>query len=211
MNKKYILWDNDGVLVDTEEWYYEANRKALAEVGIDLKLDDYLTRMQNGFSAWDLAREEGYSEEEIGIHKKNRDQYYRDFLLSEDITIPGVEDVLQKLSKKYKMAIITTSERVNFDLIHGDRNFLKYMDFCLTVEDYPKSKPAPDPYLAGMKKFNAQPEECVVVEDSARGLKAAIAAGIDCIVVRNKFTESHDFTGAKMIINSIKDLPGVLE
>jgi len=104
------------------------------------------------------------------------------------------------------MAIITTSRRKDFELIHKNRNILNFMDFYLTLEDYQKAKPEPEPYLKGMEIFNALPEECVINEDSARGLKSAIAAGIDCIIIKNGFTKSHDFTGAKLIVDKIEDL-----
>ena len=54
------------------------------------------------------------------------------------------------------------------------------------------------------------PAQCLVVEDSRRGLQAALAAGIDCAIVHNDFTASHDFSGARYILDSIADLPGVL-
>ncbi|MDC7223651.1 MAG: HAD-IA family hydrolase, partial [Spirochaetales bacterium] len=76
---------------------------------------------------------------------------------------------------------------------------------------YEQAKPKPDPYLAGMRKFKAKPSECIVIEDSARGLKSALAAGMECIVVKNDFTVSHDFTGAKCIINEISELPMTLK
>ncbi len=75
---------------------------------------------------------------------------------------------------------------------------------------YQNAKPEPDPYLKGMVKFNAKPSECVVIEDSARGLKSAITAEIDCIIINNSFTKTHNFTGAKVIINSIVDLLNIL-
>ena len=53
--KKYILFDHDGVLVETEHWYYLANKRALASIGIDLPRDEYLLNMANGVSAWEAA------------------------------------------------------------------------------------------------------------------------------------------------------------
>ena len=84
------------------------------------------------------------------------------------------------------------------------------MEFFLTVEDYPQPKPEPDPYLAGMKRFNAEPEDCIIIEDSRRGLRAAHAAGIDCIIVSNDFTQGQDFSEALEIIDSLEDLPELL-
>jgi beta-phosphoglucomutase-like phosphatase (HAD superfamily) len=108
------------------------------------------------------------------------------------------------------MAIVTTSTRAHFELIHRNRTLLRHMDFVLTREDYTASKPDPEPYLLALRKLGASADECLVVEDSQRGLQAALAAGIDCAVVHNPFTASHDFTGAIHTLDSLADLPGIL-
>ena len=72
------------------------------------------------------------------------------------------------------------------------------MDFVLVREDYERAKPHPEPYLTGLKRFGAAKEETLVVEDSLRGLKSAVAAGIDCAIVRNDFTHSPDFSEANL-------------
>jgi HAD superfamily hydrolase (TIGR01509 family) len=209
-NKKYILWDHDGVLVNTEPLYYKANKTALRELGIGLSLKNYMNYMQTGKSIWHLASDNGFTDDIILEKRNYRDKYYRQYLISENIEIKGVTDVLYALRKKYRMAIITTSKKDDFELIHKNRNILNFMDFYLVLGDYENAKPEPDPYIAGMNKFNALPDECVVIEDNARGLKSALAAGIDCIIINSGFTESHDFTGAAMIVKSIRELLEVL-
>jgi len=207
MSKKYILFDNDGVLVETEQYYYKANVKALAEFGIELTFDAYMEIMARGGNAWELATKEGISKSDIDTKRLQRDIYYREYISSENIEIAGIVDVLKKLSKNYKMGIVTTSRRVDFDLIHEKRDIVKYMDFTLCVEEYARAKPYPDPYLAGMKKFNATKEECIVVEDSQRGLTSAVNAGIECVVVANAFTATHDkidlLQGLEALLNRI--------
>lgn len=116
-------------------------------------------------------------------------------------------ETLEELAEHFRMGIITTAKRQDFDLIHKRRSILQYMEFVLTPEDYGKKKPLPDPYLAGLERFGASAKQAIVVEDSARGLKSAIAAGIDCIIVKNEFTRQHDFSGAASIIDTFRDLP----
>jgi len=208
--KKYILFDNDGVLVETEIWYFRANVKVLKDIGITLHEDVYLKLMAQGKTSWEIAREQGISEETIIQSRYKRDEYYQEYLKNEHIEIQGVEEILKELKEKYKMAIITTSRRVDFNIIHNNRNIKDYMKFILCVEDYPKAKPHPDPYLAGLSKFNAKKEETIVVEDSERGLKSAVAAGIDCVIVKNDFVSSHDFSKAKYKIDSLSELEKLL-
>ena len=108
------------------------------------------------------------------------------------------------------MGIVTTSKRADFTLIHERRSILDYMEFCLTREDYNQAKPHPEPYLAGLKRFGASAAEAVVIEDSARGLKSAVAAGIDCVVVANDFTKDHDFSAAIAKVDKFADLPATI-
>ena len=208
--KKYILWDHDGVLVDTEKWYYEATRRGLSELGIRVDKAVYLDYMQDGKSMWSLASESGISEKIISEQRRKRNNYYQKYLIREDIEIPGVEETLSILCENFSMAIVTTSRRRDFDLIHKNRSITGYMDFVLTVEDYRAAKPDPEPYLAALHRFGAKPAESVVIEDSGRGLKSAVAAGIECIIVDNEFTRSHDFSKASKVVGSISELIKIL-
>ena len=166
--------------------------------------------MAKGGTAWEVAREVGISKDVIDKKRFQRDEYYQEFLKTKNLEIKNVKDVLKDLSKKYKMAIITTSRRVDFELIHKNRGITDFMDFVLCVEDYKRAKPNPDPYLAGLKKFNAKKEETIVVEDSQRGLTSAYNAQIDCVVVKNEFTLSHDFTKATYKIDTLEELKKLL-
>lgn len=209
--KKVILFDNDGVLVETEYWYYQANKRALGELGVEFSMDLYLDNMSLGISSWEIARERGMDDETIKQGKTTRNRYYQAFLKAKEIEIEGVEETLKALATDYRMAIVTTSKRVDFDLIHQQRNLIQYMDFVLTSEDYENAKPHPEPYLKALNKFGVRKEEAVVVEDSARGLKSALAAGIDCVVVHNDFTASHNFSGAMTKIKKLTELHSLLK
>jgi HAD superfamily hydrolase (TIGR01509 family) len=208
--KKFILFDNDGVLVETEKFYFEANVKALKELNINLDFNTYMEIMARGGTAWEVAQKQGVSKEVIDKKRFQRDIYYQEFLRKENIEIPEVKNILKELSKDYKMAIITTSRRVDFDLIHKNRGIIDFMDFTLCVEEYKRAKPHPDPYLAGLKKFAAKKEETIVVEDSQRGLTSAYNAQIECIVVHNEFTKTHDFSKANYFINNLQELKTIL-
>ncbi|MEQ8859857.1 MAG: HAD family phosphatase [Pseudomonadales bacterium] len=209
--RRYILWDHDGVLVDTEPLYFEATRHAIAALDVDLPLDGYLADMAEGRTAWDRARQRGATEPQIRHHRAHRDRLYQRLLAERDIEIPGVETVLERLAAACAMAIVTTAKKDDFALIHRHRNIVRHMDFVLANGDYARSKPAPDPYLAALERFGAAPADTVVVEDSERGLRAAVAAGIDCVIVRNDFVRGQDFSAAAARIDSLEELPALLE
>jgi HAD superfamily hydrolase (TIGR01509 family) len=205
-NKKYILWDHDGVLVDTEQWYYMATCRALEELGISVEKKVYLEYMQEGKSMWSFAYSRGFPDEAINEQRLKRNLYYQEYLQTEDIEIPGVEETLELLGSHYSMAIVTTSKRKDFDLIHKNRSIVGFMNFVLTREDYRHAKPDPEPYLTALQRFGAMPDEALIIEDSGRGLKSAVSAGIDCIVIENEFTISHDFSDAALVLHSITAL-----
>ena len=208
--KKYILFDNDGVLVETENWYYEANKKALKQLGLNLQRDEYQEIMARGGTAWELAINAGITTEIIDKKRVQRDNYYQEFLHTKNLEIPNVKKVLKNLSKKYKMAIVTTSRRVDFELIHKNRGISDYMQFVLCVEDYERAKPYPDPYLKGLELLKASAKDTIVVEDSQRGLISAVNANIECVIVKNEFTKTHDFSKANYFIDTLEQLESIL-
>lgn len=209
--KRYILWDHDGVLVDTEPLFYEATRDALASLDVELPLSGYLAEMATGRSAWERVRNQGIDEATIQTKREARDRHYQELLCERDIEIPGVEEVLATLGLNHSMAIVTTAKKSDFELIHRHRNIVGYMELVLTRGDYQNSKPAPDPYLTALKRLDAPADEAVVVEDSERGLRSAIAAGIDCVVVDNDFVRGQTFTGARARVPSLAQIPDLLE
>ena len=208
--KKYILFDHDGVLVDTEFWYYRAGERALADVGLTLDKDQYLQDMNQGPGTWAQARAAGIDEQAIGRLRAARDDYYQEYLRTQAIEINGVTEALAELSQHARMAIVTTAKRADFELIHEKRRIRQFMDFVLVREDYQHAKPHPEPYLTGLKRFGAAKEEALVVEDSPRGLKSAVAAGIDCAIVRSDFTHSPDFSQASYRIESLIELRDII-
>ncbi|WP_377273577.1 HAD family hydrolase [Peterkaempfera sp. SMS 1(5)a] len=208
--KKYILFDHDGVLVDTEFWYYKAGERALADIGVTLDKDRYLRDMSRGLGTWAQARAAGIDERAISRQREVRNDYYQEYLRTEAIEIEGVVDALAELSKYARMAIVTTAKRMDFDIIHEKRHIRQFMDFVLVREDYRLAKPHPEPYLTGLKRLGAAKDETLVVEDSSRGLNSAVAAGIDCAIVYNDFTKAHDFSRASYRIKTLIELKDII-
>jgi HAD superfamily hydrolase (TIGR01509 family) len=208
--KKYILFDHDGVLVDTEFWYYRAGERALADIGFTLDKDQYLRDMDQGLGTWAQATAAGIDEQTISRQREVRNDYYQEYLRTEAIEIDGVVETLAELSKYVRMAIVTTARRVDFEIIHEKRQFRQFMEFVLVREDYKFTKPHPEPYLTGLKRFGATKEETLVVEDSARGLQSAVAAGIDCVIVYNDFTKAQDCSQASYRVETLIELKDIL-
>jgi HAD superfamily hydrolase (TIGR01509 family) len=209
---KAILWDNDGVLVDTERLYFEANRRALRRAGITLTPERFTdVSLRQGLSLLELAAERGWSPERIAGLRKERDALYLQILHKGVALMPGVERTLGALRGKVRMAIVTSAQRVHFDAMHARTGLLPYFEFVLTREDYTHGKPAPDGYLAGLRRLGVGPAEGVAVEDSERGLISACAAGLRCLVVPNAQTSGGDFSRALAVLSDASQLLAFLK
>jgi HAD superfamily hydrolase (TIGR01509 family) len=208
--KRYILFDHDGVLVDTEHWYFKAGERALAEIGLLLDPKQYLLDVSEGAGTWAQAKAAGVDDHTIDMLREVRNAYYQEYLQTEAIEIDGVVEALAELSHYARMAIVTTSKREDFELIPQGRHIRQHMDFVLVRDDYTRAKPDPEPYLKALNRFGAPKEEALVVEDSSRGLRSAVAAGIDCVIVHNEFTKSHDFSQAHYRIQTLAELKDII-
>jgi HAD superfamily hydrolase (TIGR01509 family) len=201
-----VFWDNDGVLVDTETLYFQSSREILARVGVTLTrecfVDHSLTR---GLGLFDLVDETaGADREQL---RRQRNQRYGQLLEAGTHLIDGVEETLEILHERVQMSVVTGSRRDHFEIIHRSSGLLKYFQFVLTREDYERAKPHPDAYRAALARAQLTAAECVVVEDSARGVAAAVAAGLRCIVVPNELTLGAKFDGAYRVLDSIRAVP----
>jgi HAD superfamily hydrolase (TIGR01509 family) len=203
-----VLWDNDGVLVDTEGMYFQACKQVLGSVGIDLTLDQFKDiSLRRGESTFTLAAEQGIDADTVSRLRKERDRIYVELLASRCPVIAGVEEVLRSLHGRVRMGVVTSARRQHFEAVHAKSGVIQYMDFVLTREDYTHSKPHPEPYQTAMKRHGLRPDQCIVVEDSERGLAAAAAAGLDCIIVLSDWTRDGDFTNAVAVVEHISGVP----
>lgn len=207
--KKFLLFDNDGILVNTERYYFQSSREILASVGCDLTKELFIElSLTRGVGVWDGFPE--LEEGQVNTLREKRDILYNEMLQHEPIAIDGVEGVLKELQGTYRMAIITSALKKDFLTIHKRTGFLDYFEFFVANGDYTHSKPSPEPYLAGLHKFGAKSEEAVVIEDTHRGIRAGLAAGITTVAIPNEMNKTFDFSEADFRLETISELPRLL-
>ena len=150
-HKRAILWDNDGVLVDTEKWFFEANRLELEALGVTATLAQFEEiNLKHGVSLLSLS---GLAGQELRALYARRDARYSELLQTEELAIPGMLELLKRMrGHVFTTGIVTSSLRAHFDIIHGLSGMLDHVDFVVTREDYPRAKPYPDSYLAGIER-----------------------------------------------------------
>ncbi len=204
-----IFWDNDGVLMETEHLYFQANVEALAGVGVTLTLDDFCRiSLRQGESVLTLAagRDDGAAAE----LRRVRDAIYYRLLGEEARPIPGVEDTLARFRGRLPMAIVTSCQRENFLQMHRSSGLLGYFDFILTREDYVATKPDPEPYLTACARAGLHPGRCLAIEDSERGVRSAAGAGLTVAAMPGQMNRGGDFSAARWLLARIHELPELI-
>lgn len=184
LNKKAILFDLDGVIVDSDRFHNEAKREAVREAGFNLtngvwdELKHYSTAQ-----IYDWLTEKGQKtsltkEEFI---KSKTDYFFR--ASSEGVPLfPGALDFVKFVkSKGLKTALVTATRKSNLDLFLDKLELNKYFDILVTGDDVSNLKPSPEAYEKAMALLKLEPLDCVVVEDNQLGVASGKAAG--CVVV----------------------------
>lgn len=209
---KTIFWDNDGVLVDSEQWFYAASKEVLEKEGIVLteKMFIDISLIQGG-STLSLLLNKGYSKEEISRLRDIRNKRYDEMLLNNDITVKHGKEVLEELSENYRMVIVTGSCRNHFDTQHKKTGYTKYFEKIFAAGDYERQKPFPDSYLVALSDLSLNPEEVIVIEDSPRGIEAAKSAGLKVIAIKRGFAKHFDHSNADFVVNSLNLIPSIIE
>lgn len=207
MQKKALLWDNDGVLVDTEILYFQATKQAFQTVGVELTEETYHRLfLKESSGTLQLAKENGLLPEITEALRIERNRIYVQMLQTENLTRLGVKQVLSTLKNRVMMGVVTSSHADNFNIIHDRTGFGRFFDFVITGDDVSETKPSPEPYLMAVRRAGCTPQECVAIEDSERGLLSAKAAGIACWVIPTELTRYGDFSMADKVLTSVADV-----
>ena len=208
---KAVFFDNDGVLVDTEHLYFEATTSILAEVGTIVSEAEYIEiNLRHGRSVFDLVRDR-FDEPAIEQLRRRRNARYTAMLEAGVPPLDGIATVLAALQSRARLAVVTSSNPEHFDIIHGFTGLLPFFEFAVTNRDYTRSKPHPDPYLTALARAGCAADEVIAIEDSERGLAAARAAGLRCIVVPRGLTRGGRFAGAHRVLESTDQIVAAVE
>lgn len=198
-----VIFDMDGVLVDSEPLYIDMNQKFFRELGASIPIDEHRTFV--GISAtkmWTYIRDKfalaHTVEELIGREKELK---YLTLQQTNLRPLHGVVELLTTLrGRAITTAVGTSSLRKNAELILGKTDLQQYFDFITTGEEAQRGKPDPDLFLLAAQKMGRAAGECVVVEDSTNGVKAAKAAGMVCVALLNPNSGAQDLSAADYIV-----------
>jgi putative hydrolase of the HAD superfamily len=197
-----VLFDFDGVLVDTEWEIYQAWLATFRDHGQDLPLSLYTRCIGSDFDSWSpkLHLEELTRLKFDWLKLDERRQVRIRSALAEHGPIDGVEDVLKGLSRRnIPLAVVSSSSHGWVDGWLEKLNLSRYFQEIVCKGDAPRIKPEPDLFLEAARRLKLDPANCLVIEDSLNGLKAAKSAGMQTWIVPNRVTSCLDFTEADSV------------
>ncbi len=206
--KNIVIFDLDGVLLDSEPIYMEMNRKFFKELGADIGPEEYQNFV--GISAtkmWSYIKEKANlapTVEEL----KEREGELKFKTLRETPLVP-TDDVVALLDhlreNKFILAIASSGLRKNVELILGKLGLRDYFGLVVSGEDVAKGKPDPDIFLRVSGHYGRPAGDCVVIEDSANGVAAAKSAGMACLAYYNPHSGKQDLARADFIFDRFED------
>jgi len=201
-----VLFDLDGVLADTEPLHWAAYREVLLELGVDVGIDEYRHRFISRGGGPEYAVEHYRLPITADDLRERKQPRYLALLRRGVSPRPGARAAIERLRGGFRTAVATNSLRLEVDLILGSLGLGPLLDTVVAREDYRDAKPAPDAYLTAAARVDLRPDECVVVEDTPRGLGAALAAGMRAVALPNELTADNDFTGCTHRLAHLDDL-----
>lgn len=204
-----VLFDFDGVLVDTEWAIYDAWHRTFISNGHPLPLEIYTQCIGSDFATWSpkthLEELTGNSFDWHDLDRRRQEEIVSD--LADEGPMPGAIHLLEKLKTLgIRTAVVSSSSH------HWVDGWLERLDLTPWFEtvvcrgDAERIKPAPDLYLEAIRRLELRPDECLIIEDSLNGIKAANAAGIPVWAVPNRVTACLDFSLASRVCSSLDEV-----
>jgi len=205
-----IVFDLDGVIVDSEALHYAAYMAVLQSFGVQVTADEYAAHWTATGRGPEYAVQTYALPVDAHTLRALKDPVYHDILRQRAALMPGATAALVRLQPHAALAIATNSNRQDVAFVLDHFNLRQFFTTVVTREDYAEAKPSPDAYLTAATRVGAAPGACVVVEDSYRGILAAHRAGAVVVAIPNPFTRGSDFSLAAEVLHSLDELTATL-
>lgn len=207
MQYKAVIFDKDGVIVDSEPLQHRASQEILADYGYVYTIEDHkILAIGKAGNAYYPIIQEHYGITDIEVFRQRRRDRYIELAGKHLKMRRGVLTLIRRLFNAwYPLAVASGSSKklLAHDLAKFKLN--QYFKVIVSGENY-KSKPDPEIFLVAAEKLGVKPSECIVIEDSEVGVKAAKSTGMYCIAIPHELTAHQDFSIADEVASSFAEI-----
>ncbi len=208
-----VIFDIDGVVLDSERLHGEVESETAKNFGIDISPDE-VVRLYSGVyietEYADMAKKAGkempFSEALKITHKILKEKLEKPIPL-----IPNIKEILQLLQKNYALGFATSGDRIFVEEALRKNGILDYFKSQVYAADVGVPKPSPKIFLEAARRLNVKPEETLVIEDSESGFAGAKAAGMLLIARKGNHNKDKDFAQADYVIEDLMEIPKILK
>ncbi|WP_432666971.1 HAD family phosphatase [Wukongibacter baidiensis] len=209
---KAIIFDMDGVIIDSEPIHKQVEKSIFERLDIEVSEEEHNSYVgKTSMGMWNEIKIKHNLGEDIlakEIVRLEVDRYIKHLLASEDIKpISGVKEFVNELYiNNIKLALASSAVRRSIETVINLFELEEYFAIRISGEDIKNSKPCPDIFLEAAKELGVNPIECVVIEDSRNGVIAAKAAGMKCIGFKNPNSGDQDLSRADRVIDCFSQI-----
>lgn len=205
-----VIFDMDGVIVDTEPVHHYAYFEHFKELNIEVSSEMFATFTGNSTKNVFQKIKDNFgitTDTEILVQRK-RSIFNDAFDTKQDLyLLDGVEDLIKKLHQKgIQMILASSASNVTIQRIFNRFNLHQYFSHIVSGEDFPQSKPNPAIFIEAVRLSNTPKENCIIIEDSTNGIKAAHASGVFCVGYKSVNSHKQDYTLANIVIDKFEEL-----
>jgi len=210
MSLKAVLFDMDGVIVDTEPLHRKAYFKIFNDLGIDVPEDLYTSftgaSTKRVFETLIAQFNLSQTYEDLATIKRN---YFKDYFYNDEKfdLIPGVKDLIQHYYENGITLILASSATMNtINMVFEKFELEKYFNGKISGAELKESKPHPEVFLLAAEMAGEPVENCMVIEDSTNGILASHRANIFCAAYRSLHSKNQDYTLANIVVSDYEEL-----
>ena len=200
-----VIFDMDGVLVDSEPLQYEAYAQVMYRYGVELTKAEFIEYwIGKGNLSEHLERHK--LDVPVVEVRQRKNAVYADLVRRKMRTRPGIIGLLKRLHAEMPTALASSAHEDSVNAVLNRFSLRQYFNVILAGNDVSKNKPDPEIYLLAAKLLSVEPENCLVFEDSPSGIKAGKAAGMKVFALPHEFTAGQDLSEADLIISDLRNL-----
>jgi len=208
---KAVIFDMDGVIIDSEPTHMKLENATYKKLGIEVTGDEHYSFVgSTSHYMWEALKNKYKLNQTLEELIEYDRSIYFEYLNSDECEITliaGVKGLIEELYENgIKLAIASSSPLNVIEAIAKKFQIEEYFEVFVTGDDVKRSKPEPDIFLFASEKLGVSPENCVVIEDSHNGVRAAKKAGMKCVGINSDPTGSQDISMADLEINSFKEV-----